>query len=150
MPCSSWAMPFYSTAWWTENDTIKIALHLIFYLKRPEGGPKGRPSEASWKLFLSCWLFFSQESVKRLESKHVTWLLEKGVSQWQRERNWRWPIAEPERRGCLETIQRERVGTVNEEGRVRGEKSTRIERSYVYFEYFPIFSSFTTFLQYVL
>ena len=33
---------------------------MTIFLKRREGGPKGRPSEASLNFFLSCWLFSSQ------------------------------------------------------------------------------------------
>ena len=36
-------------------DHIEISMNLIF-LKRREGGPKGRPSEASLKFFLSSGL----------------------------------------------------------------------------------------------
>ena len=32
------------------------------HLKRREGGPKGRPSEASLNFFLECWLILEQKS----------------------------------------------------------------------------------------
>ena len=39
------------------------------YLKRREGGPKGRPSEASLKLFLSCGLILIELVNKKTDKK---------------------------------------------------------------------------------
>ena len=45
------------------------------FLKRREGGPKGRPSEASLKNFFACWLFYSQDFVLELgQKKSRDWL----------------------------------------------------------------------------
>ena len=42
-----------------EKEEKESKIFFLQFLKRLEVGPKGRPSEASLKLFLSCWLFYS-------------------------------------------------------------------------------------------
>ena len=70
-----WKPPFshkffkdWKKLWWFRVNKRKtrssaevfqsICSRFLSYLKRREGGPKGRPSEASLKFFLSCWLFY--------------------------------------------------------------------------------------------